>query len=82
MFLKTQKVDVVCIQESKWKSCSKGLVRSLTPNSFVDWVVSCSKGASRGVVILWDTRVVQLVRMEESSYTLSYRFRNCADDFY
>ena len=50
-------------------------------NNFVDWVASCSEGASGGVVMLWDTRVVQLVGMEESNYTLSCRFRNCADDF-
>ena len=73
MFLKTQKADVIRIQETKWKSCSKGLVRSLMSSNFVDWVASCSKGASRGVVILRDTRVVQLVGMEESNYTLSYR---------
>ena len=48
----------------------------------MNWVASCFEGASEGVVILWDTRVVQLVGMEESSYTLSCRFRNCADDFY
>ena len=82
MFLKTQKADMVCIQETKYKSCSKGLARSLVPSSFVDWVASCSKSTSRGVVILWDTRAVQLVGMEESSYTLSCRFRNCVDDFY
>ena len=35
------------------------------------WVASCSEGASGEMVILWDTRVVQLVNMEESSYTLS-----------
>ena len=28
IFLKTQKADVVCIQETKWKSCSKGIVQS------------------------------------------------------
>ena len=47
----------------------------------MDWVASCSEGASGGVVILWDTTVVQLVGMEESSYTLSCRFKNYADDF-
>ena len=26
MFRKTQKAGMVCIQETKWKSCSKGLV--------------------------------------------------------
>ena len=45
----------------------------------MDWVTSCFAGALRGIVILWDTRVVQLVRMEESCYTLSCRFRNCAN---
>ena len=82
MFLKTQKVDVVCIQKTKWKSCSKGLARSLVLSSFVDWVASCSGGASEGVVILWDTRAGQLVGMEESNYTLSCRFRNRANDCY
>ena len=81
MFRKTQKADVICIQETKWKSCSKGLVWRLVSNNFVDWVASCFEGASGGVVILWDTRVVQLVVMEESSYTLSCRLRNCANDF-
>ena len=52
MILKTQKVDMVCIQETKWKSCSKGLAWSLAPSCFVDWVASCSEGASGGVVIL------------------------------
>ena len=32
-------------------------------------------------MILWDTSVVQLVGVEESSYTLSCRFRNCVDEF-
>ena len=81
MFLKIQKADVIRIQETKWKSCSKGLVRSFVSSNFVDWVSSCSEGASRGVVILRDIKVVQLVGMEESSYTLSCRFRNCANDF-
>ena len=81
MFLKTQKAYVICIQETKWKSCSTGLVQSLVSSNFVDWVASCSEGAFGGVVILWDTRVVQLVGMEEISYTLSCRFINRAKDF-
>ena len=32
-------------------------------------------------MILWDTKVVQLIGVEESNYTLSYRFKNCVDDF-
>ena len=59
VFLKTQKVDVVNLQETKWKYCSRRLIRSLVPSRFVDWVVSCSEAASGGYVIMWDTRVVQ-----------------------
>ena len=82
VFLKTQKADVVCLQETKWKSCSRRLVRSLAPSRFVDWVASCFEGVSGGIVIMWDTRVVQLVSHEESSHTLTCRFRNCGDDFF
>ena len=48
----------------------------------MDWVASCSEGASSGIVIVWDTRVVQLVGHEESSHTLSCRLRNYRDDFF
>ena len=74
-FLRTQCADVVCILETKWKDCSKGVVRSLATSRFIDWA------ASGGMVILWDKRVVQLIGLEESSYTLSCRFRNCEDNF-
>ena len=58
------------------------LIRSLAPSRFVDWVASCPEGASGGIVIVWDTRAVQLVGHEESSHTLSCRFRNYGDDFF
>ena len=43
--------------------------------------MSCSEGTIGGIVILWDTGVIQIVRVEESSHMLSYRFRNCVDEF-
>ena len=46
VFIKTKKVDVVCLQETKWKSCLRRLILSLAPSRFVDWVASCSEGAS------------------------------------
>ena len=79
--LKLRKQTWSVFKKTKLKSCSKGLLRSLASSSFLDWVASCLEGAFGGVVILWDTRVVQLVGMEESSYTLSCRFKNCANDF-
>ena len=36
VFLTTQKADMVCIQETKWKACSKGIIRSLASSS--SWI--------------------------------------------
>ena len=71
IFLKTQKANMICIKETKWKCFSKGIIQSLASSRFMDRVASCSEGASGDMVILWDTRLVLLVDMEESSYTLS-----------
>ena len=74
-------MDVVCLQETKWRSCSNKISKSLMPNRFVKWGASCSEGASSGIMILWDSTVVQLVGLEESCHTLSCRFSNCGDNF-
>ena len=80
-FLKTQKVDVVCLQETKWRSCANKIIRSLIPNRFVKSAASCSEGASCGIVGQWASRLVQLVGLEESCHTLSCKFLNCGDNF-
>ena len=80
-FLKAQKVDVVCLQETKWRSRAYKIIRSLIPNRLVKWATSCSEGASCGIVVLWDSRLVQLVGLEESCHTLSCKFLNCGDNF-
>ena len=73
---------MIHIQETKWKTWPKGIIRSLaSSNRFVDWATSCFEGASRGIVNPLDTRVVQLVGVEKNNYTLSCKFRNCEDDF-
>ena len=70
-------MDVVCLWETKWRSYSNKITRSLIPNRFVNWAASCSKGAYGVIVIMWDSRVLQLVGFEESCHTLSCRFSNC-----
>ena len=51
VFLKTQRVDLVCIQETKLKGISQELARSLRVGRFVDWAVANAVGASRGILI-------------------------------
>jgi hypothetical protein len=55
------KVDIVCLQETKLFSLSRRLVRSLWQCNYVDWVCLDSCGASGGILILWDKRVVEKI---------------------
>ena len=59
-------MDLVRLQETKLKGSSKELVRSLGVGRFVDWAVVNAIGASGGILIFWDSRVLQLVDKEES----------------
>ena len=47
----------------------------------MEWAASYFEGALGGIVILWGSRVVQLADLEESSHTLSSRFKIVGDDF-
>jgi hypothetical protein len=59
--LQDWKVDIVCFQETKLFSMSRRLVRSLWRCNYVDWVCLDSCGVSRGILILWDKRVVEKI---------------------
>ena len=50
-FLKTQRVDLVCLQETKLKGTSWELVRCLRVGRFVDWVIVNAVGASGDILI-------------------------------
>ena len=50
-FIKLQRVDVVCLQETKFKEVSTGLIRSLGLGRFLDWAALRAEGASGGIVI-------------------------------
>ena len=43
---------------------SLGVLRSLGVGRFLEWGVLNARGAAGGVVVLWDNRVLELVRME------------------
>ena len=64
-------MDIVCLQETKLKGTSSELVRSLGVGGFIKWASVDALGASGGILIMWDSRVFQLLEKEESQYTLS-----------
>ena len=57
------------------------MIRSLRVGRFLEWVTINAEGASGGILIFWDTRVIQLLEKEEGQYTLSCRFKSLEEDF-
>ncbi|RVW28979.1 LINE-1 reverse transcriptase-like [Vitis vinifera] len=79
--IKSQKVDVVCLQETKIQEMSRMIVRSLGVGRCLDWKVLNSRGASGGVLVFWDKRVLHLLEAEVGNFSVSCRFKNCEDGF-
>jgi hypothetical protein len=78
--LQDWKVDIVCFQETKLFSMSRRLVRSLWRCNYVDWVCLDSCGASGGILILWDKRVVEKIEDCCGVYSLVVKFRFIEDN--
>ena len=79
LVIKSQRVDVVCLQETKIKEMTMGLVRSLVVGRHLLWRAVNSRGAIGGILVFWDNRLVELVDLEEEVFSISCRFKNCVD---
>ena len=44
-------------------------------------MLSMREGALGGIIVFWDSRVLQLVGMEEIDFSISCRFKTCEDNF-
>jgi hypothetical protein len=51
------------------------VIRSLWGNNHVDWTSLGSNGASGGILLMWDRRVVEKVEEATRIYSLSCKFR-------
>ena len=48
---------------------------------FLEWGALNARGAAGGVVVYWDSRVLELMGMEVGLFSISCRFKNCEDGF-
>jgi exonuclease III len=78
--LREWKVDVVCFQETKVQVVTRELVQSLWGCAQVDWCYLGAQGASGGILIMWDRRVVEKVEWV-GCFTVACSFRSICDDF-
>ena len=79
--LRSQRLDLFCLQETKIHSMSDGIVRSLGLGRFLEWIAMEPCGIVGGILVVWDKRSLELLDKEVGSLTVSCRFRNVEDGF-
>ena len=79
--IRSQRADLVCLQETKIQDMSREIVHSLGVGRFLGWGAMSARGAAGEVVVFWDKRVLELVGMEAGLFSISCRFKNCEDGF-
>ena len=75
-FVRKQKVDLLCIQETKIQLMSERVVKSLGARIFLDWRALEAFGSTGGVLICWDKRSIEILDWEEGQFSISCKFRN------
>nr|CAN61071.1 hypothetical protein VITISV_006592 [Vitis vinifera] len=73
--VRSQRVDLFCIQETKIQTMSEGVVRSLGSGRFLDWGAMGAQGSVGEILICWYKRSLELLEMEGGDFnaTLSQR---------
>jgi hypothetical protein len=75
------KADIVCLQETKLQHVTREIARSLWGNAHTDWCHLGSQGASRGILLMWDRRVVEKLEVCEGRFIIACSFRSVEDNF-
>jgi hypothetical protein len=73
------KVEIACFQETKMLSISNVFVHSLWDSPHVDWCYVASRGASGGILLLWDRRVVSRIDSCMGNFVVACKFKNVDD---
>jgi hypothetical protein len=73
------KVDIACLQETKLELLSNQLVQSLWRGPYMEWCYVASNGASGGILLMWDRRVVSKIDVCLGSFVAACSFRNVVD---
>nr|XP_023894571.1 uncharacterized protein LOC112006527 [Quercus suber] len=79
--LRSWKADIVCLQETKLEWITRGTVWSIWSCPYVDWLYLGSDGASGGILLMWDSRVVEKVEEAMGHFSVSCKFKNVGDHF-
>ena len=81
-FIRDQRVDLVCLQETKVQTMNTQMARSLGAGRFSEWVSVDASGSAGGILLMWDKRILEVSETVCGSFTVSCSFRNVEDGFH
>ena len=74
-FIRYQRVDLVCLQETKIQEMTAFVAHSLGVGRPSDWRALNAEGSAGGILLLWDKRIMELVDSEFGIFTISCLFK-------
>ena len=80
-FIRSQRVDLVCLQETKIQELSSAIVRSLGAGRLDEWRTVEAEGTAGGILVFWNTRKLDLVESEIGHFSVTCKFKNVEDGF-
>ena len=79
--LREWRCDIVCLQETKLDGLDHRMVRSLWGNQHVDWVALDAINTVGGILLMWDSRVVEKIDAAMGHNSVSCYWHGLVDDF-
>jgi len=79
--LREWNANIVCLQETKMEVISREVVCSVWGCIRMVWVYLGSRGASGGILLMWDRRVVEKIEECVGRYVVACAFRSVIANF-
>ena len=80
-FIRSQRVDLVCLQETKFQEMSEADARSLGVGRLAEWRVVEAEGTTGGILVFWDKRKLEVMEVEIGHFSVTCIFKNTEDGF-
>ena len=74
-FIRYQRMDLVCLQETKIQEMIVAVAHSLGVGRRYDWKALNAEGSAGGVLLFWDKKTMELVDSEIGLFSISCQFK-------
>ena len=69
--IRYQRVNLVCLQETKIQKMTTAVARSLGAGRIYDWRALNAEGSTGGILLFWDKKIMELVDSENGIFSIS-----------